>query len=70
MRATLCRHCRQHWPVLQDGTLVEHPQPNNAYFLCAGSRTKPQELEAAEEQPPARELHRHDERRRPTFATN
>jgi hypothetical protein len=41
MAVSLCRRCGEQWPVLSDGTLVEHPQPENPSLLCTGSRTRP-----------------------------
>jgi len=41
MTGATCSHCHRAWPVLEDGTLAEHPQPQADYFLCSGSRTRP-----------------------------
>jgi hypothetical protein len=39
-KPAVCVCCGESWPVLPDGTLVEHPTVDHPYFLCSGSRTK------------------------------
>jgi hypothetical protein len=41
MKVAVCVRCGKSWSVLQDGTLVEHPQQDTPAILCSGSRTKP-----------------------------
>jgi hypothetical protein len=70
MRTNLCRHCNQHWPLLDDGTLVEHAQPDHGYFRCPGSRTRAQADDALDERAAVHEPHRRDERRYVSFVSN
>lgn len=40
MNLVVCNRCGEAWPVLHDGTLVEHPLQESPALLCPGSRTK------------------------------
>jgi hypothetical protein len=50
MDSKVCKHCRESWPVLNDGTMIEHPQKRHPALLCPGSRRQV----AKDSQAPAR----------------